>query len=260
MSFEILDEYGRADVIVANNVAAHVPDLNDFLKGIANICKLETIVSIENPSILNILEKAQFDTIYHEHFSYLSANAIRIAAENAGLILYKVEKIPTHGGSLRFLLKLDSARARDLAKENLIYALCEDEKRRGLLDPEVWATCQRNVDFMLSDFRDWVTFSHEQGKKIIGFGAAAKSSTLINAAKISPGFIEAIIDSSSEKQGRIMPVQDIPIISLNEAVKMQPTDVVVFPWNIAAEIVHIISDNFTIRPKIWVAVPKLMEI
>jgi 2-polyprenyl-3-methyl-5-hydroxy-6-metoxy-1,4-benzoquinol methylase len=259
-ALEILSKHGKADVIVANNVAAHVPDLCDFLSGIAILCKPETIVSIENPSILNILEGAQFDTIYHEHFSYLSANSIRIAAERCNLVLFKVEEISTHGGSLRFLLKLDSASARDLAVENCINQLCDQEKEKGLLDPEAWMYCQQNINSVLGNFRDWIANAKNEGRKILGFGAAAKSSTLINASKILPGSIDGIIDSSLEKQGRMMPSHNIPIISITDAVEMQPTDVVIFPWNLKDEIHHIILDSFVILPRVWVAIPKLMEV
>jgi hypothetical protein len=252
--------YGIPKVIVANNVAAHVPDLLDFLSGIAILCNNETLVSIENPSILNILEGNQFDTIYHEHFSYLSVNSMKVAGERCGLTLTNVEEIPTHGGSLRYILMKDSRNAQMLFIQNGIEKLCDLEKEKGLLNPTSWSLCQQNVLETLADFRDWIEKSKRSNRKILGFGAAAKSSTLLNAAGIPIGGVDAIIDSSLEKLGRFMPTQNIPIISLDEAKGMNPNDIIIFPWNLKDEISQIILKNFLPSVRIWVAIPKMEEL
>jgi hypothetical protein len=250
-----LDGYPK--LIIANNVMAHVPDLGDFVKGLSLLCGPETEISIENPSLANILLGMQFDTIYHEHYSYLSASSVgKISLEN-GLQLFKVENLPIHGGSNRYWL-------RSLSTNGSIHSSVESfynsEKSSGLFEPSKWTNFSDKVAEIIREFHTWLSESADKGMRVYGYGAAAKASTLLNSISPQDGLILAIADVSLEKQSRFMPPRGLKIISPNELFRKNPTDIVIFPWNLKLEIAKYLRSNLGDDVRLWCAIPELHEV
>ena len=250
-------EHGFPRLIVANNVMAHVPDIQDFIGGLSKITGPNTVVSIENPSLINFLEKGQFDTIYHEHYSYLTAYSVSRIVQNFGLELFDLDKIPTHGGSNRYWLRAPSPTKATTQK---VAKYIAEELTAGLFDREAWHRFSENVKLAITDFRKWLKDSFAQGKKVVGYGAAAKASTLLNSSNIERDWFKAIADASHEKQGRYMPTEGIPIVSPSEMFDLEPTDVVIFPWNIENELVKLIRDGSKVESRMWRVIPYLEQI
>ena len=254
---EIFSKHGFPKLIIANNVMAHVPDLVDFVKGLAILCGPETQISIENPSLTNILVGMQFDTIYHEHYSYLSATSVAQISKESGLHLTKVEELSIHGGSNRYwLTKYSETNFTDDSVQKIIQA----ENRHGLFDFLKWSEYSNRVSKILTDFHNWVRLTKEDNGRIYGYGAAAKASTILNSIHIEPGFITAIADASLEKQSRFMPPNGIKIISPERLFAESPTDIIIFPWNIKTEIAEFLSGNLGKRVRLWSVIPKMSEI
>ena len=250
---QILGEYGYPKLIVANNVLAHVPDIIDFLNGLSILCGVDTKISIENPSLSNILFGKQFDTIYHEHYSYLSGTSVSIFADQLGLQLFSAEKLSTHGGSVRYWLQ---RAGNQNTIHNSVSALIKLEEKQALFEANSWSSFAVEIHNKLQGFRNWSASIKEEGGVVCGFGAAAKASTLINSSKLQKGSISAIADSSSEKQGRFMPRYNIPIIKPEQLLNYEPTDIIIFPWNIADEIETSINNIFHRPPRIWKTLPQ----
>jgi hypothetical protein len=253
----IVAKMGHPRLVIANNVMAHVPDLQDFVAGLAEIAGPHTIISVENPSLMNFLDDDQFDTIYHEHFSYLTAFSVDKIADRFGLKLINVEKINTHGGSNRYWMTLKSAASR---VDSRVAEQIQEELDGGLFDKSLWENFSLRIQSVISNFHDWLKNSFEEGRIVFGYGAAAKASTLLNAAKIDKSWLKAIADGSHEKQGRYMPVNGIPILSPEEMFRVKPTDVVIFPWNIQDELVAAIEKESGGNIRIWKAIPHLERI
>ena len=254
---DILAERGIPRFIIANNVLAHVPDINDFVKGISILSGPDTSISIENPSILNILVGGQFDTIYHEHFSYLSTNSVTTIAQLNGLVLTNVEQIPIHGGSNRYWLNRPGTVT---TKEN-VQSLKNFEVEKGLFSIEQWGIAQQKMEDTIFEFKKLLSVTSIAGGVFCGYGAAAKCSTLLNMASVKEGELVSIADESDEKQGRYLPSINIPIESPQDMFKRNPTDIVIFPWNIETEIKEkILSGTHNIPPNMWKLVPTLTKI
>jgi len=254
---ELLSEHGYPKLIVANNVMAHVPDIIDFVKGLRILCGPRTSISIENPSLTSILTGYQFDTVYHEHFSYLSASSVRSISESHDLSLFKIDELAIHGGSNRYWL-----RQSELNKfvDDSVQKVIEFEEKIGLIEDRSWQRYYSQVQTIIKDFKDWLQLEHGEERRIFGYGAAAKASTLLNAVGAASKNVIAIADSSLEKQDRFMPSQLIPIISPGELFKSNPTDVVIFPWNIQSEIAQFLRKNLKPEVNLWCAIPKLRVI
>lgn len=257
LATKLLQKNGYPKLIIANNVLAHVPDLIDIIKGLSVLCGPETQISIENPSLANILIGMQFDTIYHEHYSYLSATSVaRISMDN-GLHLSKVEALSIHGGSNRYwLTKLSDSNFTDDSVKKMI----QDEKRQGLFEYVKWGEYSKKVSKILSDFHNWVRSTKETDGRIYGYGAAAKASTILNSIDLESGLITAIADASLEKQSRFMPPNGIKIISPERLFTESPTDIIIFPWNIKKEIAEFLSGNLGERVRLWSVIPEMREV
>ena len=254
---ELLAKHGFPRLIIANNVMAHVPDLIDFIKGLAILCGENTQISIENPSLANILVNMQFDTIYHEHFSYLSATAVANLSEKNGLRLYKVDELSIHGGSNRYWLQsITKSQYSDPSVDSVV----KHEKVSGLFKASDWENYSLKVSRILEDFRKWLSDSSQEGLRIYGYGAAAKASTILNSINLEPGLIQAIADASLEKQNRFMPPHGINIISPEALFTTYPTDVVIFPWNIKSEIANYLRANLGNEVRLWCAIPKMQQV
>jgi hypothetical protein len=221
------------------------------------LCGHQTLISIENPSLSNILLDMQFDTIYHEHYSYLSATAIANICRLNNLHLSKVEELAIHGGSNRYWLRkvgIDDFTDPSVAKTITF------ELENGLFNKESWESYSSKVFSILNDLRNWLDEGKSKGKRIYGYGAAAKASTILNFSGINPNSIIAIADVSLEKQQRFMPPHGIEIISPQELFSVEPTDVLIFPWNIKSEIANYLQSNLNDKTHLWIAIPKMQEI
>jgi hypothetical protein len=254
---ELFAENGFPKLIIANNVMAHVPDLIDFIKGLSILCGPDTQISVENPSLANVLVGMQFDTIYHEHFSYLSATAVDKISRMYGLRLIKVEELVVHGGSNRYWLsRLESNSNIDQS----VSRISRFEIDSGLFDPKEWMSYSSKVYKILNDFLAWLQSGKENARRIYGYGAAAKASTILNAMNIESNLLLGIADVSLEKQRRFMPPHGTKICSPKELFAASPTDIVIFPWNIVSEIASYIRSNLGDNVRIWCAIPNMHEI
>ena len=257
LATEILQTHGYPKLIIANNVMAHVPDLIDFIKGLSVLCGPETQISIENPSLANILFGMQFDTIYHEHYSYLSAFAVARLGKLHGLHLFKVEELTIHGGSNRYWLrKLEDNNFTDESVERVITL----EVNNGLFNSKDWVAYSEKVADILNNFLLWLRSTKEAKGRIYGYGAAAKASTILNSIDVDIELISAIADASLEKQGRFMSPHGIKIISPAELFSAEPTDIVIFPWNIKVEIAAYLRKNLQGQTRLWCAIPFMHEV
>jgi hypothetical protein len=250
-------KYGYPKLIIANNVLAHVPDLVNFLEGLRTLCGPDTKISIENPSLVNILLGMQFDTVYHEHYSYLSATAMKTICGLNDLNLYRIEKISTHGGSNRYWL----ARSKSMSKEDpSVEKIISEERLIGILDLKKWEDYSHKVRKILNDFDQLLKTKKSEGGRVYGYGAAAKASTILNSINLEENLIQKIADSSLEKQGRYLYPCNNPIISPSQLVLESPTDIIIFPWNIKDEIIKSLMPKLDGKVKFWCIVPEVSEV
>ena len=249
----VIVNYGMADLIVANNVLAHVPDINDFVGGIARLLALDGFATIEFPHVLNLIEGVQFDTIYHEHFSYLSVLALIPLFARHGLAIFDVQEIPTHGGSLRIF----AGHAGKRAIEPSVMALVEKERAHGLDRIETYTAFGEAVMRVKRDFLEFLIGARRAGKKVGGYGAAAKATTLLNFAGARTDFIGFVADKSPHKQGRLIAGVRVPIVTPERLRADRPDYVVIFPWNIATEIRDELADVRAWGGRFVTAIPQL---
>ena len=244
-----------ADLMVANNVLAHVPDINDFTAGFARLLKPQGVATFEFPHLMRLVEQCQFDTIYHEHFSYLSLTAVqRIFAAN-GLVVFDVEELPTHGGSLRvFAQRADTGGQR---ADQRVHAMLEREALAGMKAPAFYQGFQAAADRVKNDFHAFLIDAKRQGKQVAAYGAAAKGSTLMNYAGIRPDLLAYVVDRSPAKQGRYMPGSRIPIVDESRIDETRPDYVVILPWNLKAEVMQQLARIRQWGGKFVTAVPHL---
>jgi SAM-dependent methyltransferase len=236
LATEQLAEAGkRADLIIGNNVLAHVPDINDFVKGMKIALNEGGIVTMEFPHLMKLVEECQFDTIYHEHFSYLSFYAVKRIFENQGLEMFDVEEIPTHGGSLRIFAKHIGDTSKEISSR--VKVLIEKEKSIGINSLKYYEGFQSRVEKIKYDSLSFLIDEKRKGKKIIGYGAAAKGNTLINYCGIKgTDMIEFVVDASPYKQNKYLPGSHIPVVSKEEIARYKPDYVIILPWNLKKEI------------------------
>ncbi len=225
----------QADLLVGNNVLAHVPDLNDFVAGLAELLAPQGVLSLEFPHLLRLIEGNQFDTIYHEHFSYFSlASAERILAAHR-LRVFDVEELPTHGGSLRVLASLDGAAH---AATPSIAPLRQEERAAGLHRPDAYSGFADRVETCRRDLLTFLAQAKGQGRQVVGYGAAAKGNTLLNWAGVGPEHIPYVADRSPHKQGRYLPGSHIPVVAPDEIMRTRPDFILVLAWNLVDEVVE----------------------
>lgn len=244
--------YGAPRLIVANNVMAHVPDLDDFLRGFLALCDEHTLISVENPSFVALLREGTFDTIYHEHFSYLSAHAVQTAARIRGLELIDIEWIPTHGGSYRYWMGMAG---RHLPAPAVMQAV-QAELDSGLLSPALHEKFASTALRTISGLQEWAVDRVALGRTIVAYGAAAKGNTLLNAADIDTRFISCVVDASPEKQGKFLPGSRIPVLAPATLGQLRPDDVLILPWNIRDEVVPFVGSTCP-EANLWIAVPEM---
>ena len=245
----------QADLTVANNVLAHVPDINDFVAGFSRLLKPQGVATFEFPHLLRLMEGNQFDTIYHEHYSYLSLTAVERIFTANGLNLFDVAEYPTHGGSLRvFAQRSDTGKQ---AVSTKVAELIQDEIRAGLSTRDYYSGFQNKTDQVKNDFLLFLLEARQQGKTVAAYGAAAKGNTLMNYAGIRPDLISFVVDRNPAKQGKFMPGSRIPIVAENQLTQTKPDYVVILPWNLKQEIMHQLACIKAWGGRFVVAVPGL---
>lgn len=222
-----------ADLIVGNNVLAHVPDINDFVAGIRSALSPSGTVTVEFPHLLQLVNQGQFDTVYHEHFSYLSLHAVRRVFAAQGLTVWDVEELPTHGGSLRVWAQLASNSRVILPSVELVLG---KEATAGMLTDAFYRTLQPRAESIKNDLLAFLIDCKRKNKRVMGYGAAAKGNTLMNFAGIRCDLIQGVADASPHKQGRFLPGSRIPVVAPSAIDETKPDYIVIFPWNIRGEV------------------------
>lgn len=244
----------RADLTAANNVLAHVPDIADFVAGFAILLKPEGVATFEFPHLLRMMEGLQFDTIYHEHYSYLSLAAVERIFAASGLKVFDVEELPTHGGSLRVFAQLESGTRP--ATERLA-SVRANEEAAGLMTMDTYAKFDTRIAAVCQGFRDFLANARSEGKSVAAYGAAAKGNTFLNVCGVKPGEIAFAVDRNDLKQGKLLPGTHIPVHAPSHLQTAKPDYLVILPWNLTDEIV---ADNAAIRAwggRFVVAIPEI---
>ena len=230
---KITEKFGKADLIVCNNVYAHVPDINDFTKSIEKSLKKDAVVTLEFPHLLNLIQKCQFDTMYHEHYSYLSVKTVKQIFEKHNLRIFKAEKIPTHGGSVRIYGCRKNA---SFQNNQSVGKIISEEIQAGLFDLTKYLEFKKNAEQIKINFQNFLMKAKADSKKVCAYGAAAKGNTLINYAGVNSDLIPFVADASDAKINKFLPGSRIPICNPETLFEFKPDYVVILPWNLASEI------------------------
>jgi predicted TPR repeat methyltransferase len=223
----------RADLLIGNNVLPHVPDLNDFVAGLRAMLAPGGLLTMEFPHLLQLLRGGQFDTIYHEHFSYFSVLTARQVFAAHGLRLVDVEELPTHGGSLRVHVRHE---AEEAAVSGAVERLLAEEERAGMSSLELYRRFAEGVSETRRSLVDFLAWARADGRRVAGYGAPAKATTLLNYCEVGPESIEYTVDRNPHKQGRLLPGTGIPIHAPEHLEETRPEYVVILPWNLRTEI------------------------
>jgi hypothetical protein len=244
----------RPALICSANVLAHVPDIRDFVAGVAVLLEGEAVYTVEFPHLANLISQVQFDTIYHEHYSYLSLAAVERIFEAAGLRVFDVETLPTHGGSLRVHACLRGAAQ---AVTPRVAAVRAAEAAAALDRPEGYAGFEAKVRAVRDGLLDHLTRAKAAGRRVVAYGAAAKGNTLLNYCGIGPGLIDYVVDRNPAKQGRLLPGSRIPVRPVEALEADRPDEVLILPWNISNEIVSQLAALRAKGVRFLVAVPEV---
>jgi predicted TPR repeat methyltransferase len=253
----LADKGETADLMAANNVLAHVPDLNDFIGGFAIVLNPEGVVTFEFPHLLQLMIHRQFDTIYHEHFSYLSLLTVARMLEAHGLRVFDVEELPTHGGSLRvYAAHQKSSHAKTAAVD----ALVAREKEFGLADLKRYTAFQEEVKALKRDLLEFLIQAKREGKRIAGYGAPAKGNTLLNYCGVRQDFIDFTVDRSPHKQNTWLPGTRIPVYAPERIAEEKPDYVLILPWNLKDEVMTQMAHIREWGGKFIVPIPKVQVV
>jgi hypothetical protein len=244
----------QGDLIIGNNVYAHVPDIGDFTRGLKHALKPRGTITLEFPHFVRLVQHALFDTVYHEHFSYLALRTVCTIFRDAGLRVWDVEELPTHGGSLRvYGCHVDDPRP----DSQVVARMLEEEARAHLLDPVTYEALQRRTDKMKDDLVAFLIEQKRCGKEVAAYGAAAKGNTLLNYGGVKSDLLSFVCDTAPSKQGRYLPGSHVPILPPSALRERKPDFVVVLPWNIVDEIIGAISFIRDWGGRFVIAVPEL---
>ena len=245
----------KADLLLGNNVLAHVPDINDFVGGLKILLKNDGVITFEFPHLLQLIDKNQFDTIYHEHFCYLSLIAVQQIFEHHGLEIFDVEEVTTHGGSLRIFAK----HKEDSSKEIFVNVanMLEKEIAFGLKDLATYTSYQQKAEKVKNDFTAFLIDARNAGKKVAGYGAAAKGNTLLNFAGTKKDLLHFVVDASPHKQNKYLPGVHIPVFDEQKIKTEKPDYIVILPWNLKEEISDQLSYIKEWGGRFIVAVPEI---
>ncbi len=233
---ELAQEGKYADLLIGNNVLAHVPDVNDFVKGMKVILEPHGVITMEFPHLMRLMAENQFDTIYHEHFSYFSFTIVNKLFGQHGLNIFDVDELTSHGGSLRIYARHAEDLSTDINKS--VKALLEREAAEGFENLELYLSFNQKVQSTKRAILDFMVRTKNEGKTIVGYGAPAKGNTLLNYCGIRTDFMEYTVDRSPHKQGYFLPGTHIPIHHPEKIKETRPDYVVILPWNLKDEIMH----------------------
>jgi len=251
---ELLKKGLCADLLIGNNVYAHVPDINDFTQGLSILLKPEGVITLEFPHLLNLIKEVQFDTIYHEHFSYLCLHTVNTIFATAGLRIFDVEKLSTHGGSLRiYACHIDASHITLETVQNLL----DEETENDLTNISAYQGFQEKVNTLKDEFLMFLIEQKKLGKKVVAYGAAAKGNTLLNYAGVRSDLLPVVYDAARSKQGKFLPGSHIPIAAPSELYDVEVDYILIFPWNIATEIMVQLAEHVANRTQFVTAVPYL---
>jgi len=251
---ELCEQKKQADLIIANNVYAHVPDINDFTRGLKKLLKPNGSITLEFPHLIQLIQNVQFDTIYHEHYSYFSLYTVKMIFETFGLKIYRVEELTTHGGSLRiFGCHFEAKRQIDSSVDSLL----QKEFDFGIQKIDTYQGFQKKVNEIKYNLLEFLIRKKKNGEQIAAYGAAAKGNTLLNYAGVKTDLIPFVADQNPFKQGKFMPGSRIPIVHPNYIKREKLDFVLILPWNIAIEIKRQFSSLKQKNIKFFTAIPKL---
>jgi SAM-dependent methyltransferase len=251
---EVVAQHGHADLVIGNNVLAHVPDLHDFVAGLRTLVARDGAILMEFPHLLRLIEESQFDTIYHEHFSYLSLIAVERLFEQHGLTLFDVEEVPTHGGSLRiYAAPTDAGRGRGPA----VADLRARETAAGLMELETYERFGDAITTVKLELLAFLVDNARAGRTTVAYGAAAKGNTMLNWCGVRSDLVPYVVDRSPHKQGRYLPGTHLPIREPERLRETRPDFVLILPWNLRDEIVEQMSWVREWGARFVVAVPEL---
>lgn len=257
LAARLVSQGRQADLMVANNVLAHVPDINDFVGGFARLLKADGVATFEFPHLLRLIAENQFDTIYHEHYSYLSLTAVNHVFAANGLTVFDVEPLPTHGGSLRVFAARTDGTPRP-ATANL-HALLAIEKAAGVAEAGFYAGFQARADRVKNDLLAFLIEAKRQGRRVGAYGAAAKGNTLLNYAGVRPDLLPWVVDRNPAKQGKFLPGSRIPIVDEAMLREQKPDVLLLLPWNLRDELQTQLGYIREWGGTFLVAVPELRE-
>jgi predicted TPR repeat methyltransferase len=244
-----------ADLMAANNVLAHVPDINDFVAGFARLLAPAGVATFEFPHLLRMVQEAQFDTAYHEHYSYLSLGTVSRIFEHSGLQLFDVEQLGTHGGSLRvFAQRTDTGRQ---PKGAAVEALLAEESAAGMRSAAFYEAFQPAAERVKNDLLAFLVASRRAGASVAAYGAAAKGNTLLNYAGVKTDLLAFVCDAAPSKQGKFMPGSRVPILAPEAIAERRPDYVLILPWNLSREVMSQLAHVRAWGGKFVVAVPEL---
>lgn len=250
----LVAEGWSADLMAANNVLAHVPDINDFLRGFATLLKPTGVATFEFPQLLSLIAGQQFDTLYHEHYSYLSLTAVQRLCQRNGLEVFDVTPLTTHGGSLRvFVQRVDGAQA----VQPTVGLQLQAELDAGVKTPQFYAFLAPAAERIKHQLLSFLLKAKAEGKRVVGYGAAAKGNTLLNYAGVKPDLLAWVADANPHKQGKFLPGSRIPVVSTDRIAIEKPDYVLVLPWNLLKEIGEQQSQVHTWGGRFVIAVPEL---
>ncbi len=252
---KLVSEGKQADLLLGNNVLAHVPDINDFVGGMKVILKPNGVVTMEFPHLLQLVLNNQFDTIYHEHFSYLSFTTVSKIFEAQGLQMFDVEEVPTHGGSLRIFAKHKEDASKSIEKN--VASMLRKEVDAGMLSLDYYTNFQAKVETIKNNLLEFLLLQKKEGKLVAAYGAAAKGNTLLNYCGVKKDMIKFVVDANPHKQNKYMPASHIPIVTESMIREEKPDYILILPWNIKDEIVKQLSYVKEWNGKFVVPVPKL---
>lgn len=252
---ELVEQGLQADLTVANNVLAHVPDINDFVVGFSILLKKQGVATFEFPHLLNLIEKNQFDTIYHEHYSYLSLIAVQQIFYKNGLSVFDVEELSTHGGSLRvYAQRID--RGNKIVTSR-VKNLLEKEIKYGIKTLDYYVGFQNKAEKVKKNLLNFLNEAKENNLKVVAYGAAAKGNTLLNFSKIDASLISYVVDLNPAKQNKLMPGSKIPIVNEDFLKSHRPDIVIILPWNLKEEIIRQLDYIKEWEGRFVTVVPKL---
>jgi SAM-dependent methyltransferase len=254
-----------ADLMAANNVLAHVPDINDFLRGFATLLKPTGVATFEFPHLLSLMADHQFDTLYHEHYSYLSLTAVKTMCERNGLEVFDVSRLSTHGGSLRVFvqrvesLRLDGLGLNDQSRpvQAAVQALLDEEREAGVMTTAFYATLAPAAERIKHQLLSFLLQAKAEGKRVAGYGAAAKGNTLLNYAGVKPDLLAWVADANPHKQGKFLPGSRIPVVSPERIAEEKPDYLLVLPWNLLHEVSEQQAQLRSWGGRFVIAVPEL---